>query len=43
VVVCPQEVAVAISVADYLIDQSGTNWSKALTSWSWLVPPEFTL
>jgi hypothetical protein len=34
---------VAISVADYLIDQSGIDWPKALASWSWLLPPEFTL
>jgi hypothetical protein len=34
---------VAISVADYLIDQSGIDWHKALASWSWLLPPEFTL
>lgn len=33
----------AISVADYLIDQSGVEWSKALASWSWLLPPDFTL
>jgi hypothetical protein len=38
-----QEVAVPISVADYLIDQSGIDWPKTLASWSWLVPPEFTL
>jgi hypothetical protein len=37
------EVAVAISVADYLIDQSDIDWNKALASWSWLLPPEFTL
>jgi hypothetical protein len=34
---------VAISIADYLIDQSGIDWPKALCSWSWLLPPEFTL
>jgi len=34
---------VAISVSDYLIDQDGIDWPKALASWSWLVPPEFTL
>jgi hypothetical protein len=39
----PQEVTVAISVADYLIDQSAIDWPKALAAWSWLVPPEFTL
>lgn len=33
----------AISVADYLIDQSGIDWPKALASWSWVLPPEFTL
>jgi Domain of unknown function (DUF1851) len=30
-------------LADYLIDLSGIDWSKALASWSWLVPPKFTL
>jgi hypothetical protein len=34
---------VAISVADYLIDQRGIDWPKTLASWSWLVPAEFTL
>jgi hypothetical protein len=38
-----QEVAVGISVADYLIDQSGIDWPKALAPWSWLLPREFTL
>jgi hypothetical protein len=38
-----QEVAVAIAIADYLIDQSGIDWNKALASWSWLLPSEFTL
>lgn len=33
----------AISVANYLIDQCGIDWPKALASWSWLLPPEFTL
>jgi hypothetical protein len=33
----------AISVADYLIDQSGIDWPKALASWSWLVPPKFSV
>lgn len=33
----------AISVADYLIDQSGIDWPTALSSWSWLIPAEFTL
>lgn len=28
----------AISVADYLIEQSGIDWPKALASWRWLVP-----
>jgi hypothetical protein len=36
-------IAVAISIADYLIDQSGIDWPKALASWSWLLPPKFTL
>jgi hypothetical protein len=34
---------VAVTLADYLIDQSGIDWHKALASWSWLLPPEFTL
>jgi hypothetical protein len=33
----------AIAVADYLIEQSGIDWSKALATWSWLLPPRFTL
>jgi len=32
-----------LQVTDYLIDQKGIDWSKALESWSWLVPREFTL
>src|SRR5437868_3317469 len=31
------------SVENYLIDQAGIDWQKALSTWSWLVPPEFTL
>jgi hypothetical protein len=38
-----REVIVGIKIADYLIDQSGIDWQKALASWSWLVPPEFTI
>jgi hypothetical protein len=34
---------VAVSIADYLIDQSGIDWPRALASWSWLLPREFTL
>ncbi len=33
----------AISLADYLIDQTGIEWPKVLASWSWLLPPKFTL
>ncbi|WP_010584427.1 T6SS immunity protein Tdi1 domain-containing protein [Schlesneria paludicola] len=33
----------AISVADYLIDQSGIEWPNVLASWSWLLPPNFTI
>lgn len=33
----------AISIADYIIDQCGTNWQSALASWAWLVPSDFTL
>jgi len=34
---------VAIVVANYLLDQGGTDWPKVLASWSWLLPPKFTL
>jgi hypothetical protein len=30
-------------VADYLIDQGGIDWPKALASWGWLLPPQFTV
>lgn len=33
----------ANSYADYLIDHSGIDWSKTLTSWSWMLPPQFTV
>jgi hypothetical protein len=33
----------AVSVNDYLIEQSGIDWPAVLTSWSWLVPARFTL
>lgn len=33
----------AISVADYLIEPSGIEWSSVLAPWSWLLPPQFTL
>ena len=33
----------AVSAADYLIDQTGIEWPKVLASWSWLLPPKFTL
>lgn len=33
----------AFLVADYLIDQREIDWPKALASWSWLLPQEFTL
>lgn len=32
-----------IAVANYLIDQSGIDWPKALESWSWLLPSKFSL
>jgi hypothetical protein len=31
------------SIHEYLIDQSGVDWPKALSTWSWLLPPKFTL
>lgn len=33
----------ARSVDNYLIDQTGIDWQTALLTWSWLVPPDFTL
>jgi hypothetical protein len=33
----------AVSLSDYLLDQSGIDWSRALAPWSWLLPSEFTL
>jgi hypothetical protein len=32
-----------VSITDYLTDQRGTDWSNALSTWSWLLPAEFTL
>lgn len=32
-----------MAVTDYLLDQAETDWPKALASWSWLLPAEFTL
>src|SRR5262249_53357006 len=37
------EVIVMSTVQDYLIEQSGIDWPKVLSSWSWLLPSEFTL
>jgi hypothetical protein len=31
------------SIHDYLVDQTGIDWKDALSSWSWLVPPKFTI
>ena len=33
----------AISITDYLVDQNGIEWPKVLSSWSWLLPPKFTV
>jgi hypothetical protein len=33
----------AFLVNDYLIDQSGIDWPRVLSGWSWLLPSEFTL
>lgn len=33
----------SLSIHDYLIDQKGIDWNNALTAWSWLLPPKFTL
>jgi hypothetical protein len=32
-----------MNVHDYLIDQSGLDWAQLLSSWRWLVPPEFSV
>lgn len=33
----------ANSVHDYLLDQNEVDWTKALESWSWLLPTSFTI
>jgi hypothetical protein len=33
----------ASTLADYLIDHEGIDWTRSLSSWHWLVPREFTL
>lgn len=33
----------SISITDYLLDQAGTDWPKALAWWSWLLPDQFTV
>ena len=33
----------AISINDYLIDQTGIDWQKAFETWLWLIPEEFTI
>ena len=32
-----------MNIHDYLIDQSGLDWSALLSEWHWLLPPEFTV
>ena len=32
-----------MNIHDYLIDQTGLNWSALLKEWHWLLPPEFTV
>jgi len=32
-----------MNIHDYLIDQSGHDWSEILSQWHWLLPREFTL
>jgi len=32
-----------IKITDYLLEHDGVDWSKALATWSWLLPREFTL
>jgi hypothetical protein len=32
-----------ISIDNYLLDQTGTDWPTVLEHWSWLLPDEFTL
>jgi hypothetical protein len=41
--VFPVEAIVFTPVADYLIDQSGIDWPRALATWTWLLPQEFTV
>ena len=36
-------VHMAVVVEDYLIDLAGIDWSKALSTWSWLLPAELTV
>jgi len=33
----------SINVNDYLLDQSGIDWSKTLAPWAWVLPSNFTL
>jgi hypothetical protein len=33
----------ALSINDYLIEQSGIDWPVVLSGWSWLLPSKFTL
>jgi hypothetical protein len=31
------------AIGDYLIDHAGFDWSRLLTEWAWLLPPELTV
>lgn len=31
------------SIHDYLIDQTGPDWTRALSTWSWLLPSDVTV
>ena len=32
-----------VDIADYLIDQTGIDWTSIMTEWSWLLPASFSL
>ena len=32
-----------MNIHDYLIDQTGLDWSALLVEWRWLLPPEFSV
>jgi hypothetical protein len=38
-----REVSMALSVHDYLIEQSGIDWPEVLAGWEWLLPSGYAL